>query len=142
MDVLYGDSGTALAGLAHKRFDCVLTPNMLHLVSEPAQLLESLAKLLSDGGVVIATLPNLAQLPVLWDRVRRSPSFKNLGSFERSGLHLTSYRRAKRWFTKAKLTVRKIVPVIPQRAEGVYRASGRLLSGVLASDLVVLGEKA
>jgi 2-polyprenyl-3-methyl-5-hydroxy-6-metoxy-1,4-benzoquinol methylase len=142
IEVLHGDSETALASLAHKRFDCVLIPNVLHLVSEPVRLLESLAKLLSDSGVVIATLPNLAQLPVLWTRVKRSPAFRDLGSFERSGLHLTSYRRARRWFTKAKLTVRKIVPVIPRRAQGLYIVSGGLLSAVLASHLTILGEKA
>ena len=141
IEVVYGDSETALASLAHKRFDCVLIPNVLHLVSDPARLLESLAKLLSDSGVVIATLPNLAQLPVIWTRVKQNPAFRDLGTFERSGLHLTSYRRIRRWFRKAKLTVRKVVPVIPRRAEGVYRVSGRLLSGVLASDFMVVGEK-
>jgi tRNA A58 N-methylase Trm61 len=104
-------------------------------------LLESLANLLSDGGVVIATVPNLAQLPILWERIKRSPGFRDLDTFERSGLHLTSYKTVKRWFRKANLTVQKIVPVIPRRAKGPNKLLGGLLSGVLASDLTVLAEK-
>ena len=141
IEVIYGDSRTALASLADKRFDCLLIANVLHLVSEPARLLESLANLLSDGGVVIATVPNLAQLPILWERIKRSPGFRDLDTFERSGLHLTSYKTVKRWFRKANLTVQKIVPVIPRRAKGPNKLLGGLLSGVLASDLTVLAEK-
>ena len=141
VDVIYGDSEGVPSKLSGERFDCILLSNVLHLVALPEKLLVSLTRLVATGGVVVATVPNLAQLPITWRRMARHAAFRNLTSYEQAGTHLTSDRVVRRWFVNAGLRVRKRISVIPHRAEWFHRASGSLLDSLLAEEFSVLGSK-
>ncbi|MEO7145080.1 MAG: class I SAM-dependent methyltransferase [Bryobacteraceae bacterium] len=142
VEVIYGDAESALSRLSAERFDCIVLSNVLHLMPAPEQFLSALARLLNPGGAVVATVPNLAQLPVRWLRVRRDPAFMNLGSYELTGTHVTSYKKVREWFHRAGLRVPTIVPVIPRRAQWVRRFTGFLFDGLLAAEFSVLGVRA
>jgi len=141
IEVVHGDSGTLAASVRNQSFDCVLVSNMLHLHPNPSRLLAALREALVPGGVLIAVVPNHSQLPIIWRRIKRDPALKNLGRYERTGTHLASARRIRRWFDLADLKVQKMIPVIPPRAERIHRASGKLLGGLLGSEFVVVGER-
>jgi 2-polyprenyl-3-methyl-5-hydroxy-6-metoxy-1,4-benzoquinol methylase len=141
IEVVYGDSETALSRLSGDRFDCILLSDVLHLVREPERLLSALSSLLSPGGVIIASVPNLSQLPILWRRVTRQPGVTRLNSYEDTGAYAPSTRRLRKWFSRSRLRVREIVPTIPQRAKWAYSLSGRLLGNFLAGEFVLLAAK-
>jgi len=139
VNIVYGNCATALAALSNKRFDCVLVSNILHLIPEPELLLSSLRALLIEGGIIIAIVPNLSQLPVLWHRFTGQPGHENLGDFNRVGIHETSYRIIVKWFSTVGLKVAKSIPVLPRRAKRVSSILGRLVDRSLASEFVVVG---
>jgi 2-polyprenyl-3-methyl-5-hydroxy-6-metoxy-1,4-benzoquinol methylase len=140
-EVVYGNLDSSLASLGGRRFDCVLLSNMLHLARQPESLLSHLAELLSSKGVVVAAVPNLSQLPILWKRARRDPALATLASYESSGIRLTSVRIVRTWFKKAGLKVQEMRPTIPRRARWAYRATGSLTSGWLASEFLLLATR-
>ena len=137
--VVYGDCTTALAALSNKRFDSILVSNILHLVPEPELLLSALRRLLVAGGTIVAIVPNLSQLPVLWRRFTAQPGFENLGDFNRAGVHKTSFRIIVNWFSKVGLRVVKSFPVLPRRAKRASSILGHLVDRSLASEFVVVG---
>lgn len=141
LQVVYVGSHNKLARIVDDRFDCILITDMLHLVREPQHLLTDLATVMAPRGTVIASVPNLQQLSVLWRRISRRPGYKNLGCFEHSGLHTTSHKIIGKWFEAAGLRIRRTVAVIPPRAARIYHALGRLSESWLASEYLVAAAK-
>ena len=139
--VIYGDSDSTLAQVAGEKFDCVIASDLLHRIPEPERLLRSFSGLLNPGGAVVATLPNLSQISIRWRRVKRDPTCINLGTFARSGMHLTSYGRIRKWFEKAGFTVQKTVSIVPERGKKLSRIAGRLGDGLLAEEFIFAGRK-
>ena len=137
--VVYGDCTTTLAALSNTRFDCILVSIILHLIPEPELLLSALRTLLVAGGIIVAIVPNLSQLPVLWHRFTGQLGFENLGDFNGTGVHKTSYRFIVSWFSKAGLRVVKSIPVLPRRAKRVPSILSRIVGRSLASEFVVVG---
>jgi len=144
IEVVYGDSRSALAKVAGERFDCVLFSNVLHLVPQPAQLLSDSAKVMAPGASIIATVPNLSQITVRWRRITHDSAFQyeRLGSFERTGVHVTSFRKIHGWFADADLVVQKVLPIIPKRGERLSQFLGRLGDAALAEEFIFVGGKA
>jgi colanic acid/amylovoran biosynthesis protein len=141
IEVVYGNPESALAKIESERFDCIVANNILHLFPEPGKLLFSLSGLLASGGIILVTVPNLQQLPVWWNRISRNPAYANLSSFEHAGLHVTSYRKIRKWFAAAGLQMRRAAPVIPKRAERVYGMAGKWSRWCLASEFLIAGTK-
>ncbi len=81
VEIVYGDFQSAREKLGAERFDCLLLSNVLHLVPDPVGVLSSFSSLLSEHGVVIVTVPNMAEFRVVLRRLRRHSHFTTLGSY-------------------------------------------------------------
>lgn len=141
IEVVYGEPERALERLSGRLFEGILISNLLHLAPEPDRLLASLSKLLSPEGVVIASVPNLAQAPVLLKRMIPGSFFRSLGSYRRARMHMTSDRKIRHWFARAGLRVMKMVPSIPKRGQRLHDLLGGVSERWLASDFLVVGGK-
>jgi 2-polyprenyl-3-methyl-5-hydroxy-6-metoxy-1,4-benzoquinol methylase len=141
VQLVYGDFNEARKQLANERFDSILMSYVLHLVADPISVLSSFAELLSPEGVVVVRVPNFACLPVLWRWMRRHPQYKDLGSYDRTGLHLTTHWRVAKWFQRCHLKVEKIVDVFPQRAQLAYRLPLGPAGRLLAKEFTAVGKR-
>jgi 2-polyprenyl-3-methyl-5-hydroxy-6-metoxy-1,4-benzoquinol methylase len=142
VELVQGDLKMALAKLSGERFDCILISNVLHLVQDPGEILASLASLLSAKAVVIAAVPNLLRLPVLWRKLRGVESHRFLGDYARSGVHFTSRGTVRKWLRHAGLRVDRFVDVLPQRAQALCRGTLGFMTPLLSSEIVVVGARA
>jgi len=137
-----GDFESAIEQLAGQRFDYLLLLNTLHLIEDPAGLLRCFSGLLLDQGQVIATVPNLSSVSMLWKRIRRDPRVQPLRSYATSGVHMTSRRVIRRWFENSGLEVEQFIDLVPERAEKVRRMTMNTISPLLASEIIVVSKKA
>ncbi len=139
VEVIPGDLRQAEAHLEGKRFDAIYFGNLLHLLPDPPSVLARFRRLLVPGGAVLATLPNLGYLPFRLRRLRGVDGYGELGSFERTGIHLTDAALVRSWFQSAGLRVERLDGPIPAR----FRWLGRSLLGLgdraLWERLLVLG---
>jgi SAM-dependent methyltransferase len=141
VEIVYGNFETARAKLANNRFDCVLLSHVLHLVADPRKVLSTFVELLSEGGIVIAIVPNFAQVTTLWRRLRRQPAYKDLGDYGKTGVHLTTPGIIRKWFQHCGLAVGKTVCRIPQRGQLAHWVSLGLADPLLAEELIVVGRR-
>jgi SAM-dependent methyltransferase len=137
---VYGESDSALAKIPDERFDCIIATDLIHRFPAPEKLLASFSKLLTPGGTVVASVPNLMQVGVWWRRIKRDHWFINLNGFEQAGIHRTSRLKVRRWFDAAGLTVLKVAPMIPDRARTLDRITGKICSDLLAQEFIFIAE--
>jgi SAM-dependent methyltransferase len=141
VEVIYGDSQSALEKVSKEQFDCVLATDAIHRFPRPDQLLNQFSRLLTPGGVVVALVPNHSELGVLWRRIRHDATCTNLGNFAKGGIHRTSYGRIQRWFADAGLKVRTVVPYVAAERQRMYRITGKLGDRWLAEEFIFVGGK-
>jgi 2-polyprenyl-3-methyl-5-hydroxy-6-metoxy-1,4-benzoquinol methylase len=137
-----GDFGSVIEQLAGQRFDYLLILNTLHLIEDPAGLLRSFSGLLLDQGQVIATVPNLSSISVLWKRMRHDPRVQPLRSYATSGVHMTSRGVIRRWFENSGLEVEQFIDLVPKRWEKIRQMTMNMISPLLASEIIVVSKKA
>lgn len=141
VEVVYEDSERVLSRLSGDRFDCILVSDVLHLVSAPQKVLSMLSSLLTPAGVIIASVPNLQQLPVLWRRISGQRHVIRANHYEQAGAHALSTRTLRKWFSHSNLRIREVVPTIPQRAKWAHLVSGSLLDSFLAREFLLVAAK-
>jgi 2-polyprenyl-3-methyl-5-hydroxy-6-metoxy-1,4-benzoquinol methylase len=141
VELVNGDLRKVIEQLAGRQFDCLLMLNMLHLIEDPAGLLRSFSSLMSNHCQVIATVPNLSSLSVLWKRIRRDPRLRPLAKYEDSGVHPTSHRVMRRWFRDAGLGVGEFIDLVPKRVENGRRMALNMVPSLLASEIIVVATK-
>lgn len=139
IEIIDSDLPTAIESLSHARFDCILMPNVLHLVPEPVDTLSSVVKLLAPRGVIIASVPNFFFLPILKRRLRGDYALRDLGNYEKTGFHLTTHRVMRKWFHQSHLELVKVANVVPNRAQWAYRFSLKTAAGLLAEEFFAVG---
>jgi hypothetical protein len=133
-----------------------LLSNILHLVPDPIEILSSFSGLLTKESQVVALVPNLLGLPVLWHQFRglrpnaqggSSATVSNplrladLASYEKTGVHFTSHAVVRKWFRQAGLTTERLVDILPPPAQRASRATLGLLDSLLASELLAVARK-
>ena len=141
VNVVLGELNTVSRHFNGDRFDCILFLSILHLLPNPAATLASFARLLSPDGRIVIELPNFSYLPYVWHRVRRDPQFKNLGSYEASGLHITTQRVVRKWFAECRLATEKILNVVPERWQRLKGFLGNTADVLFGSELIAVGRK-
>lgn len=141
VEIVNGDFEAAKAKLSGRTFDCLLLSNVLHLVREPERVLSAFGSLLSAGGVVIFSVPNVRNVWVMKRRICGDEGFRLLGDFEATGTHATSPTVVRGWCQGAGLKDSRILNVLPQRAKFVERIPLASLTSLLATDLVVLAKR-
>jgi 2-polyprenyl-3-methyl-5-hydroxy-6-metoxy-1,4-benzoquinol methylase len=144
VEVLNGRLDAVLDQVNSIRFDCVLLSNVLHLVPDPQFLLASVAKVLNEGAVVIAAVPNLRNARVLWRSLRRDPYYVALGSFQESGVHLTTKRVLQNWLGHAGLQVQQVMPVFLNgpHLRKLHRSPLGVFNSLFTSEFVMVAQKA
>jgi hypothetical protein len=140
--IVEGDFKTARAQLAAERFDCLLLSNVLHLAEKPVEILSSFAGLLSDKASVVAVLPNLLKLSLIWKKYLGREGLADLGDYKKTGVHFTSHGVARRWFQSAGLKIENFTNILPRRAETPSRLALGLMDPLLASEFVASARKA
>jgi SAM-dependent methyltransferase len=149
VEVLCGELDSAPATLQDRAFDTVVFPWVLHLLPDPAAVLKRFAGLARPGGNVVIAVPNLADLGTTIRRVgqalraeRRgvnvSPLFayRLLGSYDRSGVQVTSGARLRRWVAAAGLDLQDIRRIVPGRRERYRRWLPVLAERAIADTLI------
>jgi SAM-dependent methyltransferase len=141
VEIVYGSFDEARKRLMNERFDCVLMSNVLHLVPDPFHVLSSFKELLSAQGRVLVIVPNLAYLGVLWRRFRWHREYKDLASYDKSGVHLTSHRLIRKWFERCHLKVEKTVDIVPKWGRLAHSLLPGMAGHHLARKFITVGQK-
>jgi 2-polyprenyl-3-methyl-5-hydroxy-6-metoxy-1,4-benzoquinol methylase len=142
LEVLYGASESVLSSIGERRFDCVLLSGVLPLVNKPERLLSSLCGLLSADGVMITMVPNMSQLRILRRRAAKEGWFQALHRYETGGLNLTTAAKVQKWLSRSGLRAKRVLPVFEGRAKRINEISEGLFGGWLASEFVIVADRA
>lgn len=90
-----GDVEEALPAFAGRRFDCIVFADILEHLVDPARVLRDARKLLAPDGCVVASIPNVRNLRVIYDLlVRGRWRYEDSGIMDRTHL---------RFFTRTEL---------------------------------------
>ena len=92
--------------LSENQFDCLLISNVLQYLENPIEILKKFSELLAEQGFIVIGVPNFAHVSVWGKRFFGKPiyrDFKYIGNYEKSGLHFTTFRKAKRWLREARM---------------------------------------
>jgi len=138
IDIICADFQTARQKLASDRFDCLLVPNVLHLVPDPIDVLASFRSLLSDGGVAILVVPNVSRLVTYWRTISRNGSLKLFGGYGRTGVQLTSHRTVRHWLRSAGMVPVNIAHVLTAQARVAGRFTLGLTDRLLCSEFIAV----
>jgi SAM-dependent methyltransferase len=136
--IVDADLASAPSRLAGESFDVLLITGLLHLLDDPVAVLRSYRPLLIEGGVLIATVPNLGHAAVWWRRLRRAPEVDGLDDPARSGVHVASLAVVRRWLRNAGFEPRKSRHRIAGRWRRYHLGSLGLLPGLWASEFTVV----
>ena len=96
--------------LGRKPFDAILTIDVLEHLVEPAQVLRRLVDHLKPGGVVIASIPNVAHVWVIANLLAQRWPQRERGIFDRTHLRFFARRDMERLLRGAGLTVERVEP--------------------------------
>ncbi len=141
VEIVHGDFATAHHRLEKERFDCILLSNVLHLLREPVEILSQFIQFLSPKGLVIASVPHLAQLPVLWRMFRGDPSYRSLRTYDKAGVHFVTPGVVRKWFKRCNLVIQDTVPIVPPHRQAIYRLSPGPAKWAFASELIAVARK-
>jgi 2-polyprenyl-3-methyl-5-hydroxy-6-metoxy-1,4-benzoquinol methylase len=122
--------------LANHRFDAVLCAGVLHLSSDPVELLKFANSMLKPGGKIIVSVPNLNFYRTLIPRLRGVAGYRDVGKFDVSKVQTVTRRRLEKWFKRAGLRRdRLIAEVMPNRRK-LGRFLGRIATELFALDVI------
>jgi SAM-dependent methyltransferase len=141
VEIIHGDLDSAFAQLAGQQFDGVLISSVLHLFPDPVKVLQCASSLLANGGVVVASLPNLVRLPFVWRQLRYPSRYAGLKDYQRSGMHAISRKAARTWFRASGLKIVKLANAVPANWRRAVALSGGLVSPLFASEYILAGRK-
>jgi SAM-dependent methyltransferase len=139
--IVYDGFEGAMAQLQGRRFDAVLMSGILHLQQDPIKALCNATSLLTEHGVLVATIPTFRRLPFLWLRLRHPSRYTGWRDFQRSGVHPVSRRKARDWFRDAGLSVERISTTIPERWKTLVASSGGLAGALFSSEYTFVGRR-
>jgi SAM-dependent methyltransferase len=141
VEIVYADLDLAKKKLKGQTFDCLLLCSVLHLVDDPTAVLSRYADLLAPGGVVLATVPNFAQLTTWWRRLTSVANSKNLGDYAKAGVHATTPRIIREWYRQCGLTAPSFAYVIPEKGQLFHRFFGGVVGTLLGEELICVGKR-
>jgi SAM-dependent methyltransferase len=86
IDVVHGSLEEGLDRLYGREFDCVLISNLLHLLSNPSQLLGRCCRFVGQGGVLVLGGPNFDRLGTWLLRALGVGEHRKLRTYAESGI--------------------------------------------------------
>jgi len=133
-------------GLPAGAFDCIVFNDVLEHMVEPERALRYAKHLLSAGGTILASIPNVRYLPVLWQLgVRGNWEYGDCGILDRTHLRFFTKSSILKMFQDEGYVVRSIsginpyagIPSASRRLWFAYRVANVLFGGKL-TDLKFL----
>ena len=119
-------SGDFLKYSAPTRFDCITFLDMLEHVEEPEQHLIHSKQLLSDGGVVIASIPNVGHWSVVVDLLEGRWDYAPAGIQCITHLRFFTLKSILALFDRCGFLVEQIQPVMAQCSDSLSADLSRL----------------
>jgi len=139
VEIVYGSLESAAAELLGRRFDCVLMSGILHLLREPTKTLSYATTLLTERGVLVATVPAFRRLPFLWLWLRHPSRYKGWQDFQRSGVQPVGRRQLRNWFRNAGLSLEPTPRSIASRLRAVAQCG--LVEALCPSEYTFVGRR-
>jgi 2-polyprenyl-3-methyl-5-hydroxy-6-metoxy-1,4-benzoquinol methylase len=135
------DFDSAVAQLSGERFDGILMSGIVHLMQNPQKVLSIAAFLLREGGLLIASFPNVHRLPFSWQRVRHPLRYRGLRAYKTSGLHVISRRHAGKWLANAGLEIVDKREVVPSEWKEKVTLSQGFAAPVFSTEYILVARK-
>jgi SAM-dependent methyltransferase len=88
VEVIYGTLDECLERVRGRRFDCVLIPNLIHLLRDPLHVIAECGRLVNEHGALVLEGPNFERLPVLIKRTIGSGFYQYMRRFSESGVQV------------------------------------------------------
>jgi len=122
-------------------FDCIVFNDVLEHMVAPERALRYAKLLLSAGGTILASIPNVRHLPVLWQLgVRGSWEYGDRGILDRTHLRFFTKSSILRMFQDEGYAVRSISGINPYG--GIPKPSRRLWFTYRVANVLFLGKLA
>ena len=119
-------------------FDCIVFNDVLEHMIAPEQALRYARTLLAPGGAVLASIPNVRTLPVLWQlAVHGRWDYGDWGLLDKTHLRFFTKSSILRMFEDEGYTVKSIVGINSHR--GVPNVSRRVWRGHRVANALSLG---
>lgn len=141
VEIIAGDFPAALNQLADRQFDALYLSNVLHLVPDPEDWLKSLSMHLRLGGIFIAVFPNVAHLKNRIGKFKRIPAFRDIGDYEKCGVHLVSARIAKRWCSRASIRTQNMAFFLSPKLQRFSVISLGTADPFISSEFALIGRR-
>lgn len=120
-------------------FDCIVFNDVLEHMVEPERALRYAKLLLSAGGAILASIPNVRHFPVLWQLgARGSWEYRDCGLLDRTHLRFFTKSSILRMFQHEGYAVRSISGINPY--VGVPNASRRLWFAYRVANVLCMGK--
>jgi 2-polyprenyl-3-methyl-5-hydroxy-6-metoxy-1,4-benzoquinol methylase len=106
--VLHGFFGPEL-NLPRHYFDCIVFNDVLEHILDTASALQYAGSLLSDGGVIVASIPNIGHFPTVWRlAVRGEWEYKERGILDKTHLRFFTRSSIQRLFEESGFLIQQI----------------------------------
>ncbi|MES9823902.1 MAG: glycosyltransferase [Candidatus Thiodiazotropha endolucinida] len=97
-----------LKSLGDERFDIITCADILEHLRDPIALLKKLPDLLSDGGILLASLPNGAHASLRLELLEGRFTYEDTGLLDRTHLHLFTYNSLREMFARSGFRVNEL----------------------------------
>jgi len=129
IEVIFGSLDECFHGVRGRQFDCVIVPNLIHLLADPSAVVHQCGNLVREDGALLIEGPNFERLPVLLRRAVGAPHYRNIRSYPATGLQIHGITAVKRMLQRSGFqttTVRWRTGVLPRSLRHLPRWSERL----------------
>jgi len=126
-------------------FDCICFADVLEHLRDPWSVVRWADDLLSAGGVVVASIPNVAHVQTLWTlTVRRVWPYKDVGIFDRTHIRFFARRNLPDLFAGTSLRIREThrVPMVSLDNNSRWNRFARYLGDFGTLQFIVLAARA
>lgn len=114
-------------------FDYVLATDTLEHLTKPEALLKRLKPLIKPGGVIVASVPNMRHMRLLWQLVIQGDwQYQDEGPMDRTHLRFFTKKSFARLFSESGFQVIETPPVLLAKAKALNRLSFGLVEDFLA----------
>jgi SAM-dependent methyltransferase len=136
-----GAFGKVVKELADERFDVVVLDRVLHLVEEPVEWLRGLRGVMSDDGVLVASVANTSEWPARWRDRRAGRKCCGTEGFAERGVQPVSIGRLREWCRESGLEVGEITPVFEDGRRVLRKWPFEVLGRAFAQRFILKARK-
>ncbi|WP_242142337.1 MULTISPECIES: bifunctional 2-polyprenyl-6-hydroxyphenol methylase/3-demethylubiquinol 3-O-methyltransferase UbiG [unclassified Bacillus cereus group] len=151
--VLHGDIETMELPYEHEQFDCIIFGDVLEHLFDPWAVIEKVKPYVKKGGVILASIPNVAHISVIQSLLAGNWTYTELGLMDKTHIRFFTFNEMLRLFLKAGFSIQEVdrvyvpydqdVPLIEdlQKICSKYRLGSGFLAEAVVYQYVILAEK-